>query len=225
MSLKEESEPMKWLCRLSVASLLLIVLTSARPLADAQVTAADAEWLIYSCHNLSLLTVRVHQAQVEVTTATRKATLAEAPTPSPARYTNGTVTLTGLDEYVRLEEPGAVYWCRKIPGEAPWHEASLRGIEFRAAGDDPVWSVEVDSGVGVEFATGLGAARTVSRFPPAELKGDKRSMTLSARSASHALTLVAEQRVCHQAGNTMTLTVTATLDGKTYSGCGRALAR
>jgi uncharacterized membrane protein len=216
---------MKWLCRLFVASFLFIALTDARPLADAQVTAADGEWLIYSCHNLSLLKVRVYQARVEVQTATRKATLTETPTPSAARYTNGTVTLSGLDEYVRLEEPGAVYWCRKIPGEAPWHEASLRGIDFRAAGDDPAWSVEVDSGIGVEFGAGLGAARTVTRFPPAELKGDERRMTLSARSASHALTLVAEQRVCQQAGNTMTLSVTVTLDGKTYSGCGRALGR
>jgi putative lipoprotein len=145
------------------------------------------------------------------------------PPSSAVRYSDGSVTLSGLEEYVRLEEPGAVYFCRSIPAEVPWQEARFRGIEFRAAGDEPPWSLEVDSGVVVEFATGLGDARTVRKFPPAELTGTETRMTLAAVAGSVSLSVVAERRVCTLAGSTMTLSVTVTIDGKTYRGCGRPL--
>jgi hypothetical protein len=48
-------------------------------------------------------------------------------------------------------------------------------------------------------------------------------MTMNATSGSHALAVVAERRICHYAGSTMTLSVTVTLDGRSYSGCGRML--
>jgi uncharacterized membrane protein len=168
--------------------------------------------------------VQVLPGRVEVATSTRTATLAETAQPSPVRYSDGTLTLSGLDELVRFEEPGSVHWCRSMPAEVPWQETRLRGIEFRAAGDDPTWSLEVDTGNAVEFATGLDAGRTVTRFPPAAFAGDDTRMTLTTKTASQVLTVVAEQRTCYHAGSTNTLSVTVTLDGMTYRGCGRRLA-
>jgi hypothetical protein len=48
-------------------------------------------------------------------------------------------------------------------------------------------------------------------------------MTMTATSGSHTLAVVAERRICNHAGSTMTLSVTVTLDGRAYSGCGRML--
>ena len=42
------------------------------------------------------------------------------------RFTDGTASLSGLDELVRFEEPGAVQWCRSAPAEVPWQEARFR---------------------------------------------------------------------------------------------------
>ena len=178
---------------------------------------------MYYCQNLALVTVRVLPKRVEVTTPNRKIMLTETTQPSTARFSDGSVTLSELGELVRLEEPGSVSWCRIDPVEVPWQDARLRGIDFRAAGD-PAWSLEVDNGVATEFATGEGAARIVTKFPPAALSGKETRMTLTATSGSHALAVVAERRICHHAGSTMTLSVTLTLDGRTYTGCGRLLA-
>ena len=183
----------------------------------------DGNVLVYYCQNLSIATVRVLPKRVEIETATRKATLVETAPPSAVRYTDGVVTLSGLGEHVRVEEPGAVYFCQSMPAEVPWQEARFRGIEFRAAGDDPQWSLEIDSGVSVQFATGLGAARTVTKFPPAELTGTDSRTTLTAVSGPLSLAVLVERRVCNLAGSTMTLAVTVTLNGKTYRGCGRPL--
>ena len=104
----------------------------------------------------------------------------------------------------------------------PWQDARLRGIDFRAAGD-PAWSLEIDNGVATEFAVGEGAARAITKFPAVALGGKDSRMTMSATSGAHTLAMVAERRICHYAGSTMTLSVTVTVDGRAYTGCGRML--
>jgi uncharacterized membrane protein len=206
------------------ASFVLVTLIGA-PLAarSQQANAKTGDVLVYYCHDLSFVTVRILPKRVEVETESRKVTLVETPPSAPVRYSDGKVTLSSLGEQVRFEEPGAVYFCRSMPVEVPWQEARFRGIEFRAAGDDPVWTLEIDSGVAVEFAYGSGDARAVTRFPPAEFVDKDNRMTLTTASGSLSLAVLAERRVCSVGGSTVTLTVTVTLDGKTYRGCGRPL--
>lgn len=214
---------MTWLRRFTAAPFLFVMLTSTPSFAGSQpVTAKDGDLLVYYCQNLAILTVRVFPKRVEVTTANRKATLIESAQPSTVRFSDGSVTLSDLGELVRLEEPGAVYWCRIEPVEVPWQDARLRGIDFRAAGD-PAWSLEIDNGVATEFGAGEGAARVVTKFPAVALAGKDSRMTMTATSGSHTLAVVAERRICHHAGSTMTLSVTVTFDGRTHSGCGRML--
>ena len=188
-----------------------------------QIAPKDGDLLVYYCQNLSLVTVRVFPKRVEVTTADRKVMLTELPQPSVARFGNGSVTLSELGELVRLEEPGSVSWCRIDTVEVPWQDARLRGIDFRAAGD-PAWSLEIDNGVATEFAAGDGAARVVTKFPAVALAGNDARLTLKAASGAHALAVLAERRICHHGGSTMTLSVTVTFDGRTYTGCGRLLS-
>ena len=201
---------------------LALVLAADRSFGAQQPPPRQGDVFVYYCQNLATITVRVVPKGVEVTTATRRASLAETPKGSP-RYADGTASLSGLDELVRYEEPGAVHWCRSAPAEVPWQEARLRGIDFRAVGDAPEWLLEIDSEAATELAVGGGTSRVTTRFPPGELTGTEPRMALSARSGSHTLEVVVEQRVCHYAGSAMTLSVTATFDGKTLTGCGRRL--
>jgi len=209
---------------IAVASLLLGLLNAPDAVAGSQQPdAKDGDVLVYYCHNLSIVTVRVFPKRVEVETEARKATLAETTPASPVRFSNGTMTLSGLGQQVRLEEPGAVYFCRSLPSEVAWQEARFRGIEFRAAGDNPSWSLEIDSGVAIVFTSGQGDTRAVTKFPPATLAGTDARMTLTTVSGSLSLAVLSERRVCTLGESVMTLTVTVTFNGKTYSGCGRTL--
>jgi membrane-bound inhibitor of C-type lysozyme len=210
--------------RIIAASIAVVGLTGAPSSAASRqaAPAKDGELRVYYCQNLALMTVRVLPKRVEVTTASRTTTLTEDASASPTRYSNGAFTLSGLDDLVRYEEPGAIYWCRVEPSEVPWQDARLRGIDFRAAGD-PSWSLEIDNGVGTEFTAGQGAARVATKFPAVALTGKDNRMTMTAASGAHALTMTAERRICHYAGSAMTLSVTVTFDGRTYNGCGRML--
>ena len=201
----------------------LVVLVGIPSLAGAQQPSPkDGDVLVYYCHNLSMLTVRVRPKGVEVTTADRTVELAENSPPSPVRFSAGGVMLSGLGELIRFEDPGAVLWCRIEPVEVPWQEAKLRGVDFRAAGDPP-WTLEIKNGRAAEFTSGQGSARIVIAFPAASLAAKGETMTMSTASGSHSLSLLAERRLCHYAGSTMTLSVTVTLDGRAYKGCGRVL--
>ena len=209
--------------RIIAASIAVVALAGASSAASRQAAPAkDGELRVYYCQNLALMTVRVLPKRVEVTTASRTTTLTENASTSQTRYSNGAFTLSGLDDLVRYEEPGAIYWCRVEPAEVPWQDARLRGIDFRAAGD-PSWSLEIDNGVATEFTAGEGTARVSTKFPAVALTGKENRMTMTAASGAHALTMTAERRICYYAGSAMTLSVTVTLDGRTYNGCGRML--
>lgn len=111
----------------------------------------------------------------------------------------------------------------RVEVSTPARSAVLPLSDFRAAGSNPAWTIEVDSGVAVEFATGQAGKRVVTTFPPASFTPKEKGPALATKSGSRVLTVVSESGVCEHAGSTMTLTVAVTLDGKTYSGCGRNL--
>jgi hypothetical protein len=207
--------------RVNIAAVVLSWTMLVVP-ADAQ-ERSDVQ--VFYCHNLEILTMRVLPERVELITPSRKAVLRTETIPSsPVRYTDGNTTVSVMGDYLRLDEPGGTYWCRSFPEEVPWQAAKLRGIEFRAAGSDPAWTLEIDSSAGVEFVTDRDGVRNATRFPAAKLDTTQGEVKLSVTNDSHTLTLVAQPKFCHLAGSSMSLSVIVTLDAITFSGCGRHLS-
>ena len=210
--------------RIAGVSLMALACVVAPAAGDAgQQPGQDQNLRVYYCNNLAILTVRVFPDRAEITTPARSASLPRAAKGASFQFSNGTVSLSGLEDRIRLEEPGITYWCQSLPAEVPWQSARLRGIDFRAAGSNPEWTLEVDTGVAVEFATGQGASRVVAKFPSAAFTSTEKGTVLATKSGTRSLTAVSQKGVCEHAGSTMTLSVSVTLDGKTYSGCGRNL--
>ena len=88
---------------IAAAGLLLGLLPARDAVAESrQAAAKDGDVLVYYCHNLSIVTVRVFPKRVEVETEAGNATLVETAPPSPVRYSNGSMTLSGLAEQVRI---------------------------------------------------------------------------------------------------------------------------
>ena len=80
-----------------VAPFTLVTLTGTPSFAGSQQPAPkDGDIFIY-CQNLALLTVRVFPKRVEVTIANRKVMLTETTQPSPARFSDGSATLSDLE--------------------------------------------------------------------------------------------------------------------------------
>jgi putative lipoprotein len=103
---------------------------------------------------------------------------------------------------------------------SPWAAAALRGATFRALGNEPSWNLELHPDRLV-LVTDLGARRSEAPYHEPTLAGP----TTTYRADGQELTVVVEQRACadSMSGEAFVATVTVTLDGQTFHGCGRPL--
>jgi uncharacterized membrane protein len=106
--------------------------------------------------------------------------------------------------------------------ESVWQDARLRGVEFRAAGNEPGWYLELDSDARVVLVTAYGAERHV--FSAARTEGVPLSR-LTARGAGRHLQATIEPEPCFDAmsGERYPLSVSVDLDGDVLRGCGAVL--
>ena len=121
--------------------------------------------------------------------------------------------------------------CRQQPAEPPvpsvardpWLEATGRGIDFRAVGQEPGWYLEIDNERSMHLAYDYAERTATTPVPAPVVKGDEISYT--AVTDAHRLAVLIEPRPCSDtmSGQRFPRTVTVTIDGQTLRGCGRSL--
>ncbi|MDF1747305.1 MAG: MliC family protein [Alphaproteobacteria bacterium] len=111
--------------------------------------------------------------------------------------------------------------CKGQLVDTPWRAAAVRGVDFRAVGNEPGWLLEMDEEQGVFILLDYGTQ--VIKTPPPHLK----IYPLTIRTEAHEITIVSKDSGCRDAmsGEYSPLTVTMTVDGKAYTGCGRRLQK
>ena len=208
---------------LTASVLMFVAVVGSRP--DAQ-TPAQVRTEVFDCENLIRVVARLVPQAVELRLPNRTVTLTRSGDPSEDRYSGGGVTFWDGRTYARIEEPGETYVCRNSPAEVAWEDARSRGIEVRAAGEDPEWSLEIDEGNVMEFVGDFGAARVIAPAPLPQVDPAHGRTTYTAATAEHTLSVALENRLCWFRGNSVasSATVTVRLDeNKIYRGCGRPL--
>lgn len=105
----------------------------------------------------------------------------------------------------------------------PWDEARRRGIDFRALGQEPGWYLEIDEGRSMHLVYDYMEREAVTPAPPPTVAGGR--TTYSSSSGSQSLSVLIEDRLCHDgmSGLPFPSTVTVTIDGRELRGCGRTL--
>ena len=106
-----------------------------------------------------------------------------------------------------------------------WEGAKLRGVDFRAVGNEPGWSLEILSGDRITFVTDYGQTRVSTPLPEPRVEPQAARITYRAQTGAHALTLVIEPGPCHDSmsGEALGSRATVVLDAREHRGCGRAL--
>ncbi len=115
--------------------------------------------------------------------------------------------------------------CRNNRGRAVWEEAKLRGADFRAAGNEPGWYLELSLDGNLVYVGDYGSTRLLFKTPEPEVNRSKRTSTYNVKDRQHNLTVRIEGKECRDTmtGEIFDTTVTVNLDGKKVTGCGRAL--
>ncbi len=115
--------------------------------------------------------------------------------------------------------------CRNDRRRVPWERAKLDGVDFRAVGNEPGWSLEIREGASILLVTDYGARRGLFSDPRLETDPATRRSRFTARRDGERLEVILEPGPCADtmADETYETRVTVILDGRTLRGCGQAL--
>ena len=105
----------------------------------------------------------------------------------------------------------------------PWREASARGVDFRAIGQEPGWYLEIDDGRSMRLVSDYGERNVVTPAPVATT--DKERTTYTGKTSTLVVTVIVEDRPCEDvmSGEPSPNTVRVTVEGRELRGCGRRL--
>ena len=111
---------------------------------------------------------------------------------------------------------------------APWNGIFFevaRESDFRAVGQEPGWLLEIRHARELRLITDYGADTVVAPVPPIETDPATGSRTYHAVTAARDLRVLIQPTACTDAmsGEPYETTVTVTLDGRAYHGCGGPL--
>jgi putative lipoprotein len=108
-----------------------------------------------------------------------------------------------------------------------WEQAALRGVDFRASGNEPGWTVEIREGESIVVDTHYGTRHY--EIAAATPVGDPASGGQLYRDESglpgFELVLIDQPCADDMSGEHFPTTVRLSIDDETFNGCGRALVR
>lgn len=185
--------------------------------------AVSTQAVFYRCDDLGFI-VRPADGLVTLSFEDRTVVLQQVPAASGTRYEGGTTLFWGRGDEAMLEIDGHRYTgCHGDPAGVPWEEARRRGIDFRATGNEPGWILELDGQRRLTLVTDYGQRRIQAHVPAADPRLEW--ATYRSSSANHDLTVTVQRHPCRDSmsGQQFPASVSVTLDGVTYQGCGRRL--
>jgi heat shock protein HslJ len=133
--------------------------------------------------------------------------------------------ITGCTSTSLRPRPGVVAVVPDTIAATPWEQARLRGAEFRAVGQEPGWSLELDQDGQVRFAGDYGRTRLAGATQE-PTRDDAGAITFRAQPEGRDLTVVIRETPCRDtmSGESFSHSVTVRLDGGEMTGCGRTLS-
>ena len=177
----------------------------------------------YECDNLATIAGRQFGDRLEVWGTGFAPLVLSQVGAEPATYADETVRVTMTAEYLRMTGRMGSAICRSNPEEAPWQDAKLRGIEFRATGAHPDdWVLEYDEGIALTFVAGRGR-QPLTAIPRRVVANDSERMTIEASDGARDVLVTVERAVCTGPSGVTTTRVAVTIAHHTFSGCGRML--
>jgi heat shock protein HslJ/uncharacterized membrane protein len=149
--------------------------------------------------------------------------LTRQPTGSGARYSDGKVTVWNKGREASLDVGGLTYRCTESRAGSIRADARLRGVDFRATGNEPGWALEVLEDR-IVFLDQGGARLTVPR-PAPQVDPESGETVYAAETDGHRLRVLIREGECVDAmsGERAESSVAVEMDGRAYRGCGYAL--
>jgi len=180
---------------------------------------------VYECSDGYTFPARIEGRDAWLFLPEQTVKLPGVPTASGAKYSDGSTLFWAKGEEAFLETGGKRHSaCRNNQAKAIWEDAKLRGVGFRAVGNEPGWHLEITPSEKTVFVTDYGEFQHSVNTPQPVTDQNTRKTTYNVENAEHDLTVEILGQSCEDtmSGEIFEATVTVKLDGKTYKGCGKA---
>ena len=141
---------------------------------------------------------------------------------------------------VKYEKEGLVFWskgeeamliignqqfpdCKLAPRRVPWEDARRRGVDFRAVGNEPGWTIEIRHDSHILYVGDYGQTRVLFSKPQLETQGEH--TTYLASNGTKELRVEITDELCTDTmkGDTFSAKVTISYAGNIFRGCGNSL--
>jgi len=185
-----------------------------------------AKTYVYECGDGYGFVARVQREKAWLFLPEKTKSLPHVPSGSGAKYSEDQITYWSKGEEALLEIGDEKHTdCKNDRAMAIWEDAKLRGVDFRAVGNEPGWNLEIIMRNKIVFAGDYGQARY--EFITAGPSSDQQARTTvyEVQNDQHELSVILVGRRCRDtmSGEAFETTVSVILDGKKYQGCGKAL--
>ena len=181
---------------------------------------------VYECNDGYSFTARVGEKNAWLFLPNQSVNLPLASSDSDSKYSQGLIVYRATGDKATLEVGGKRHAdCSNNRAKAIWEDAKLRGVDYRAIGNEPGWNLEITPGDKIVFVADYG--NNVYKFvtPQPVVDQDARKTIYKVLDDQHIMEVLIEGRPCSDtmSGEMFNTTVTVLLDNKKYRGCGMAL--
>jgi putative lipoprotein len=142
---------------------------------------------------------------------------------SGARYSDGKVTVWNQGREALLELGTMKYQCAESRPGSIRADARLRGVDFRATGNEPGWSLEMLQDQ-ILFLD-QGGARVTTPRPAPQVDPASGETVYAAQTDAHRVRVLIRESECvdTMSGELSESSVAVEIDGRAYRGCGYTL--
>ncbi|MDH3915303.1 MAG: MliC family protein [Chromatiales bacterium] len=196
---------------------------------DSAATRSAEIWnttAVYECADGASFLVEYAEDGARLVLPTRTVLLPLVTSASGGKYQGDNILIWSKGEEATIEIDGLRRTgCVNNKARAAWVRARLTGVDFRALGNEPGWTLEIDEGHGVVLVTDYGQTRHAFG-PPERLAVEDAGRTVyQVSNGQEELEAVLLDSPCRDdmSGEPYPVQVRLVLSGRSYRGCGQWL--
>lgn len=187
---------------------------------------SNAKTYVYECSDGFDFVARVQREKAWLFLPKKTIGLPHVPSGSGAKYSEDQITYWSKGDEALLEIGSEKHTnCRNNRSLAIWEDAKLRGVDFRAIGNEPGWNLEIIKSEKIVFVGDYGQERHEFIITEPSIDQQARTTVYDVQNDKHELSVIIVGRRCRDtmSEEAFETTVSVILDGKKYRGCGKAL--
>lgn len=182
-----------------------------------------AKTMVYDCNGYDFI-ARLGPGEMALWLPEHYVILSQVRSASGTKYVEGDIEFWSKGEQAMLTIGNQQYLnCNLMPARVPWEDARRRGVAFRAVGNDPDWSLEIQNDKHLLFVSDPGMRRVAVPDPGVQVEGKVRRYHALTESVDLQVEISEELCTDTASGQSFPARVTVTLRDRMFYGCGRDL--